>query len=57
MFLIDCPTHGRRVLVPPSRIRSLHNVAGGILVELECWCGTQVTLRTGRGATLAGAGR
>lgn len=48
MFPIDCPGHGRRILVPPSRIRHLRNTATGIRLELECWCGTLVTVRTGR---------
>lgn len=48
MLTIDCPTHGCRVLVPPTRIRGLRNTTGGILLEVECWCGTSVTFRTGR---------
>jgi len=35
-------------MVPHTRIRRLHNTSQGILLELECWCGTLVTLRTGR---------
>jgi hypothetical protein len=48
MFSIDCPGHGHRVLVPSTRIRSFHNTGAGILLTLECWCGTQVPVRTGR---------
>lgn len=48
MFAIECPRHRSRVLVPASRIRGLHNDPRGILLMLECWCGTLVTLRTGR---------
>jgi hypothetical protein len=48
MFTIDCPGHGHRVMVPERRIRALRNTSGGILLELECWCGTRVTLATGR---------
>lgn len=48
MFPIECPVHGSRVLVPASRIRSLHNTTDGILLEVECWCGTHVQLHTGR---------
>jgi hypothetical protein len=48
MFTIDCPTHGSRVLVTETRIRDLHNTGQQILVNVECWCGTEVTLRTGR---------
>lgn len=53
MFPIECPVHGSRVLVPASRIRSLHNTAEGILLEVECWCGTHVHLHTGRRAAIA----
>jgi hypothetical protein len=35
-------------MVPERRIRALRNTSGGILLELECWCGTRVTLATGR---------
>lgn len=48
MFTIECPQHGSRVLVTETRIRSLRNTKGQILLDVECWCGTQVTLRTGR---------
>jgi hypothetical protein len=48
MFVIDCPVHGGRVLVPETRIRALANTAGGIVVVVHCWCGTMVRLRTGR---------
>lgn len=55
MFPIDCPAHGQRVLVPPTRIRHLRNTQHGILLTVECWCGTRVTVRTGRHRT-AGQG-
>lgn len=48
MFSIDCPVHRRQVLVPPSRIRSVHNTDQGILLLIECWCGTYLATRTGR---------
>jgi hypothetical protein len=48
MFPIECPHHGSRVMVPETRIRGLRNTAHGILLDLECWCGTHVTIRTGR---------
>ena len=35
-------------MVPETRIRGLHNTAHGILVDVECWCGTRVAIRTGR---------
>jgi DNA-directed RNA polymerase subunit RPC12/RpoP len=48
MFAIECPRHGHRVLVPETRIRGLHNTPRGIRLEIECWCGARVTVRTGR---------
>ncbi|HEY8452414.1 MAG: hypothetical protein FWJ70_07410 [Micromonosporaceae bacterium] len=53
VLAIDCPVHARRVLVPPSRIRSLSNTATGIVVVVECWCGAVVRLRTGRARPLS----
>ena len=50
MFTVDCPRHGRPVLLPASRIRGLHNTDAGILLRVECWCGTLITVRTGRRA-------
>lgn len=50
MLLINCPSHGRQVLVAESRIRHLTNADDGILLDIECWCGTHVALRTGRRA-------
>jgi hypothetical protein len=48
VFPINCPTHRSEVLVPPTRIRGLRNTGHGILLVIECWCGTHVALRTGR---------
>jgi hypothetical protein len=48
MFTIECPTHDSRVLVTETRIRDLRNLQGKILLDVECWCGTHVTIRTGR---------
>ncbi len=50
MFAIDCPTHGSRVLVTERRIRNLVNTPAGILLDVECWCGTHVQVLTGRNA-------
>lgn len=50
MFTIDCPTHGHPVLVTDEHIRSLTNTDHGIVLDIECWCGTHVTLVTGRSA-------
>ena len=50
MFAIDCPTHNGPVLVTDRRIRSLRNTDRGIILDVECWCGTHVVLVTGRNA-------
>ena len=55
MFAIDCPTHKSQVLVTDRRIRSLANTDHGIVIDVECWCGTHVTLVTGRSAERAAA--
>lgn len=48
MFVAYCPTHGREVLLGERRIRGLRNGAQGIEVELECWDGERLLVRTGR---------
>lgn len=48
MFVIECPQHGSQVLVTERRIRALRNTARGILLEVECWCGQRVVIRTGQ---------
>jgi hypothetical protein len=48
MFAIDCPVHGSKVLVGTRRIRSLVNTGRGILLDVECYCGTRVIAGTGR---------
>jgi hypothetical protein len=48
MFAIDCPVHGSKVLVGARRIRSLVNTERGILLDVECYCGTRVVAGTGR---------
>jgi hypothetical protein len=48
VFTIECPQHEARVLVTETRIRSLRNISDAILVDVECWCGCYVTVRTGR---------
>jgi hypothetical protein len=55
MLIIECPTHGSQVLVTDRRIRSLANTDHGIVLDVECWCGTHVTVVTGRKAELANA--
>ena len=48
MFAAHCPTHGKKVLLPQSRIRSLANTDRGIVVRLECYDGTEIVVVTGR---------
>jgi len=48
MFAINCPVHGSKVLVGTRRVRSLVNMERGILLEVECYCGTHVVVATGR---------
>jgi hypothetical protein len=50
MYIIDCPHHGKRTIVPLDAIRSLENTPQGIVLEIECWCGGIVTVVTGRAA-------
>ena len=49
MFAAYCPRHRSNVLLSNNQIRSLSNVEGSILVELECDDGERITLVTGRG--------
>jgi hypothetical protein len=48
MFAIQCPNHGTEVLVTERRIRRMENTPGGIVMDVECYCGTHVVVRTGR---------
>jgi hypothetical protein len=57
MLLINCPSHGRQVLVTESRVRRLTNTDSGILLDIECWCGTHVALLTGRRTAARSNGR
>lgn len=52
MLVISCPTHRARLMVPTTHVRQLRNTDTGILLEVECWCGTRVWVRTGRNARL-----
>ncbi|MFI5908541.1 hypothetical protein [Dactylosporangium sp. NPDC051541] len=53
MFVIDCPAHRARMILPVERIRGLHNTDAGILLDLECYCGHVAHIRTGRARTPA----
>jgi hypothetical protein len=48
MFTINCPIHASKVLVGTRRIRSLINTDGGIVLDVECYCGARVIAGTGR---------
>jgi hypothetical protein len=48
MLSINCPTHGTKVLVGTRRIRSLVNTDHGILLHVQCYCGSHVVVGTGR---------
>jgi hypothetical protein len=48
MFSISCPRHQSYVLVGSRRIRSLTNTERGIVLDIECYCGTHVVVHTGR---------
>lgn len=50
MLTVYCPRHRNDVLLPETRIRGLTNTDRGILVEVECFDGERIVLRTGRGA-------
>jgi hypothetical protein len=48
MLSINCPAHGTRVLVGTRRIRSLVNTEHGIVLHVQCYCGTHVVVGAGR---------
>lgn len=48
MFAIQCPTHDSEVLLTERRIRRMENTPRGIVMDVECYCGTRVLVRTGR---------
>jgi hypothetical protein len=48
VFSVDCPRHGRRVLVSNRRILSVNEDATGLVVRYRCWCGDEGEFRTGR---------
>ena len=48
MFAIDCPCHGRRVLLNLSDIERIDNTSRGIEVHYICSCGHHGLWLTGR---------
>jgi hypothetical protein len=48
MFTVNCPRHGRDVLLSEHGIESLRNTTAGIEVRWICSCGHRGSLLTGR---------
>jgi hypothetical protein len=48
MLSINCPAHGTKVLIGTRRIRSLVNTEHGIVLHVQCYCGTHVVVGAGR---------
>lgn len=48
MISVNCPRHGRRVLLTERHIRGMRNTHRGIVVDWTCWCGHRGATRTGR---------
>jgi hypothetical protein len=48
MFVIDCPRHGRPVLLDESRIEKQTNGPDGPVTYWRCWCGARGRLVRGR---------
>ena len=53
MFDIHCTACEKRRLIFPSQVSSVVNTEHGIVVTLDCWCGAEQKLRTGKGAARA----
>ena len=51
MFDHHCTACDRRQLIFPSQVTDLANTGHGIVVAFVCWCGSEQSLRTGKGAT------
>ena len=50
MFDHHCTACEKRQLIFPSQVTGLANTEHGIIVSFTCWCGSEQTLVTGRGA-------
>jgi len=48
MFAAYCPRHRSKILFSESEIRHLYNLDGSIIVEVTCFDGERIVLRTGR---------
>lgn len=53
MFVVNCPTHGGRVLIWTSQIEAIRNTDRGIEVVYHCTCGHGGVWLTGRDAHAA----
>jgi len=51
MIAVYCPRHGSEVLMSERRIRSLRNAPTALELDVECYCGERITVRTGRRRT------
>jgi hypothetical protein len=49
MFAVDCPSHGRKVLLCTDDITAVHHGQRWIAVQWRCPCGTEGTWRVHRG--------
>jgi hypothetical protein len=55
MFLAFCDECDRRMLLPASHVRALHNLASGVIaVELTCYEGHVVLLLSGSDIDIPG---
>ena len=50
MFDHYCTACDRRQLIFPSQVTGLANTDHGIVVGFVCWCGSEQSLLTGKGA-------
>jgi hypothetical protein len=45
VFDYDCSSCGKRLLIPPTRVRGLINDDAGIVIVFTCWCGAAAATR------------
>ena len=50
MFDHHCTACDRHQLIFPSQVTRLDNTDHGIVVDFVCWCGSDQTMTSGRGA-------
>ncbi|WP_327090540.1 hypothetical protein OIE66_07925 [Nonomuraea sp. NBC_01738] len=55
MFLAYCDECEARFLLPPSHVRAVHNLAGGVIViELTCYEGHRLLVMSGNDIDISG---